>query len=373
MKNYLSLEVAATLGEMISNEYSSFDQQAFIDEITPDYEELSIKERAFRIAAGFNHCLPKDYPEAIQILINALPPSFADEEDIALNGLRFWPFACFIEAYGLDDLETSFHGMYAVTQRFSAEFAIRPFLLRYPSKVFDRLNVWASDESLHVRRLVSEGTRPRLPWGARLPVYLDGEANIIPLLSKLKNDAELYVRRSVANHFNDLTKDHPEVVLDLFESWSKDDERTNWVIKHSLRSLIKAGNQRALSLLGFKPVNVEVQAFSAKPGTLSIGENLELSLSIENRGSETASLAVDFVVHYMKANGKTSAKVFKWATPKLAPGEALSLSKKVLLVQRSTRKLYPGKHKVEVQINGNRFIPLRKKKVNYKKINITHK
>lgn len=356
MKHFLSLDVAESLGKALAEVVPKYDLHTFMRVIEPGYEDLAVKARAFRIAEAYRSCLPESYEEALSLMLKSLPPAFKDEENIALNGFRFWPAACFIEAYGLAHLEASLKGMHAVTQRFSAEFAIRPYLQQYPDEVFECLGKWIKDESLHVRRLVSEGTRPRLPWAGRLPVYIDGKNNILPLLNILKNDPELYVRRSVANHLNDLTKDHPEVVLDVCTEWKKEaTERSDWVIKHALRSLIKAGSSRALSLLGFEPVKVEVVAFRTYQKEHRIGETVIFLLEIKNASKEAASLAVDYVVHFVKANGSTSEKVFKWATPKVDVGATIHLSKSLPLLQRSTRTLYPGIHKVEVQVNGERL------------------
>ncbi|MFK7969506.1 MAG: DNA alkylation repair protein [Bacteroidia bacterium] len=356
MKEFLNLEVAASLGAAVAASGYALDQTLYMDSVKPDYEALAVKARAFRIAAGFKASLPDDFKTALAILIKSLPAPFETEDNIANNGFRFWPIASFIEAYGLEDLEASLQGMHSVTQRFSAEFAIRPFLQRYPHEVFDRLQTWSTDESLHVRRLVSEGTRPRLPWGARLPVYLEAPTDIMSILNVLRKDPELYVRRSVANHLNDLTKDHPELVLDIVDGWKKEgDAHTDWVIKHALRSLIKAGNPRALKLMGFEPAEVAVKEFTVSPPEIALGDSVDMNLSIQNKDKKEASFAVDFVVHYMKSNGKTAPKVFKWAAPTLKAGETISFTKKLLLVHRTTRKLYPGEHRIEVQINGERY------------------
>ena len=225
--------------------------------------------------------------------------------------------------------------------------------MRYPDEMMKQLQEWITHENVHVRRLVSEGTRTRLPWAGRLPEFQKDPTPVIALLEQLKTDPELYVRRSVANNLNDIVKDHPDRVVDLLLEWNNtEDEGTKWIVKHASRTLVKQGHPGALKLLGFDPdVKVSVTELSCPPSA-KIGGETHFSFSVKNNEKKPANLMIDFVVHYMKSNGKQNPKVFKLAQKELAAGASEDFRKKLALVQRTTRKHYAGQHHIEVQING---------------------
>ena len=216
-----------------------------------------------------------------------------------------------------------------------------------------RLHQWALDENEHVRRLVSEGSRPRLPWWPQLTDLIADPSPALALLERLKDDPSLYVRRSVANHLNDIGKDHPELLLARMEAWSKgaSDERL-WLINHALRSLVKRGDQRALAILGFGPAAVELRDLRLEPSILQFGDELAFSFELRNMSREPQNLMIDFVAHFLKANGKTAPKVFKLKKLRLPVGETASISKRVAIRPISTRKYYPGRQRLEIQVNG---------------------
>ncbi|MEM9388064.1 MAG: DNA alkylation repair protein [Pseudomonadota bacterium] len=246
--------------------------------------------------------------------------------------------------------------MYALTQRFSSEFAVRPFVERYPQRVFAQFDRWTGDASPHVRRWCSEGVRPRLPWGARLHALIEDPSPIFPILEALKDDEELYVRRSVANTLNDIAKDHPDRVLEVLESWRHDaTPGRDWVIRHAARSLVKQGDARALALLGFsKPKSLDAQLAIA-PKRVSIGGAATLTLSLASRSRRAQPLMIDFVIHYRLANGERGPKVFKWTQREIPAGGSLTLTRSLSMKPTTTRVLRPGVHPVQVQINGVRL------------------
>jgi 3-methyladenine DNA glycosylase AlkC len=243
---------------------------------------------------------------------------------------------------------------YELTQRFTAEFSIRVFLERYPEATLARLREWARDPNVHVRRLVSEGTRPRLPWAPRLRSFQDDPRPVLELLELLKDDPELYVRRSVANNLNDIGKDNPAALVETCRRWldGASAER-RWLVRHALRSAVKRGDPDALALLGFgAEAVVAVRDLRIEPTVAPIGGSVTVAVELANESAETQPLLVDLRIHFVKANGKTSPKVFKLKELELEPGASARLGKTISLAQHSTRTHYPGRHRVELLVNG---------------------
>ena len=220
------------------------------------------------------------------------------------------------------------------------------------------LHQWAEDENYHVRRLVSEGTRPRLPWAARLPEFIQAPSPVMALLEKLKDDPELYVRRSVANNLNDIGKDHPKLLANTAKRWLKGaSQERQWLVKHALRSAIKRGEKGALDALGYgAPVDVDIKDINIMPAQAQVGGNIHIAFKVKNVAKETVNLMVDVAIHFIKANGASSAKVFKLKAVALAPNETQVFSKKISLKPMTTRTLYSGEHKVDVILNGQNKI-----------------
>jgi 3-methyladenine DNA glycosylase AlkC len=303
--------------------------------------------------------LPKDFGVAGQIILD----SFCREiEGVSLTGENvffYMPHGVYVSRYGLEEahfeLATTF--IYEMTKRFSAEFAIRPFLEKYPEKMLQKLQLWVKDDNQHVRRLVSEGSRPRLPWASRVTAFDNNYSIILDLLDQLKNDPELYVRRSVANHLNDLTKDRAPIVLNLLSRWNKKATKdTQWITKHALRTLIKAGNKGTLALLGYNDnIQIEVANFELDSTNLNVGEKLTFSFDIISKSKETQALVVDYIIYFVKSNGTQSPKVFKLKNISLEGNTTITIQKKQLFQHFSTRVLYEGQHAIELQINGQSF------------------
>jgi len=245
--------------------------------------------------------------------------------------------------------------MTELTRRFSAEFAVRPFVEKYPEKTVSRLLELTNHECPHVRRWCSEGTRTRLPWGRKLNHLIENPTPIWPILEALKDDPELYVRRSVANSLNDLTKDHPRPVLLRVKQWSKtaSDER-QWLINHALRGLIKQGDSAALAVCGYSKPNQIDAGFELSPKKISVGDNVRLKATLRNNSKKSQSLLVDYVVHYVRKASASGEKVFKWKKLSLGPGEVFQIEKNHPMRETTIRALYPGIHKVELQVNGFR-------------------
>ena len=267
------------------------------------------------------------------------------------------PQCRFVSKYGLDYFELSMNALYEMTKRFSAEGDIRYFIDRYPEKTLSLLSQWAEDPNCHVRRLVSEGTRPRLPLAGRIKQFQQNPKPVLKLLEKLKFDPVRYVQRSVANNVNDISKDNPDLVLDILAEWKRSNHPgVQWIIKHALRSLLKSANRDAFELLGYSPhVNVNLLSFNLENKLVHLGDYLKFTFELLSEDIEEKKLMIDYAIYFMKASGKKAEKVFKLSQKTIDSGQKIKISKKHSLKPISTRKYYPGKHKIELIINGRKY------------------
>ena len=330
-----------------------FDSDGFIEVGLQGLETLELKERVQHLAVALVAFLPKDFPDAAAHIAASLPPPLSTDDTLT-SGFLVWPLCRFAENQGLEDPETALPLLRELTRRFTAEFAIRPFLLRDPDGVIARLAVWATDPDMHVRRLVSEGTRPRLPWGVRLGIFVDEPSPLIPLLDGLKADPELYVRRSVANNLNDIAKDHPKLVVDVCRRWlaeAPDDPQRERLVRHALRGLIKRGDGDALNVLGYGPPSVVVDRFGG-PAAVRRGASARLELALTSTATADQPLVIDYALEMPGAAGRTNQKVFKWCTRSLAPGASLILEHQHSFRPVTTRVTRVGQHRFRLQING---------------------
>jgi len=257
LKDLLSQEAVTCLARNISLVHQEFPSDSFIKMATRGLEPLGLLERGYHVAGVLREHLPEQYDNAIQILINSLTPPLKQTDSLGLSVFFYLPHSCFIGRFGLDSeknggrdpFNTSMKAQYELTRRFSAEFSIRPFLIRWPERTLSQLLEWTHDDDPHVRRLCSEGTRPRLPWAIHLLEFIKNPYPVLPILEKLKDDPDLYVRRSVANHLGDIAKNHLELVLDICNRWLTDASlERRWLIRHALRYPAKKGEKNALRL-----------------------------------------------------------------------------------------------------------------------------
>ena len=339
---------------MIGSVESDFAASEFVDRCLVGYESMELTERARHIAGVLADHLPSDRARALAIVTNALGPEIEETELTGMDGFLYLPLVFFVADKGLDHFEAAMTAQYELTKRFTAEFSIRAFLDRYPDATLARLREWAGDSNVHVRRLVSEGSRPRLPWAPRLRAFQSDPQPVIELLELLKDDPEEYVRRSVANNLNDISKDHPDLVVEIARRWwDGAPAPRRRLVRHGLRTLIKQGHPGALAVLGFGPDSpVQIESVSVIPESVEIGGKVRIEVRLVNPSKDEGGALVDLIVHFVKANGSTSPKVFKGAELRLEPGETKRISKSVSLRQHSTRTHYPGRHEVEVQLNG---------------------
>lgn len=341
--------VVDLLGGLVAEE----DRAGFVAACLDGYEALELTPRGKRISDCLADVLPADRGLALRGItaaIRALP----EEELHGMEAFRYMPLTQFVADHGLEHFEESMAAQHALTQRFSAEFSIRAFLEHHEAATLDRLREWTSDPSEHVRRLVSEGTRPRLPWAGRLRRFMADPSPVLSLLEALKDDPSDYVRRSVANNLNDIAKDHPGVVLDVARRWWADgDANRRALVRHGLRTLIKRGDPDALAVMGFSADSTaRTTSISVVPDTVAIGDKVRVEALLDNPGDTEAGALADLVVSFVKADGSTSDKVFKGVETWLAPGGTAVVRKTISLRQHTTRTHYPGTHRVTVQLNG---------------------
>jgi 3-methyladenine DNA glycosylase AlkC len=359
-KNLINHVTVAAMAQHLGRVSAHFDHDAFVACALPDLDALEFKARAMQLADALERALPGDFSLASQALVDALgPPGQGDELgglrsiDQGLAGWALWPMGEYIARRGLGEPERALQALHAMTQRFSAEFAIRPFILAHPALSFETLARWVHDPSAHVRRLVSEGSRPRLPWGMQLKPLIADPRPTLPLLAALQDDPSAYVRRSVANHLNDIAKDHPSHVAQWLQCHlpgASDERRT--LLRHASRSLIKQGDAEVLTAWGLGAALHGRAHLTLAPARIQLGEAVNLAVTLVSTAPQPQALVLDYVIHHVKASGATAPKVFKGWKLNLAAGEQRVLTKRHAVRPITTRVYHPGWHRVELQVNG---------------------
>lgn len=344
LKNAYNQAFIQSLCDAVKAQYSPFDEDNFKLTIFDGlWGAKELKERMSHISTTLGQFLPQDYAQALEIL-----------KPVAASHCRYeyMFFPGFVEIFGLDDYETSVEAMAYLTQYSSAEFAVRPFIKRYPKKMMAQMLEWADSDNHHIRRLATEGCRPRLPWAMALPDFKKDPQLVLKILEKLKLDDSEYVRRSVANNLNDISKDNPELLIKLAYEWHGHHPHTDWIVKHACRSLLKQGEARVLALFGFTaPEHVKVETFELQK-SVKMGDALAYSFEL-NAGSELlGKLRVEYAIDFMKSNGKQARKVFKVGESDYQQSSK-QVSKSYSFRPISTRKYYPGEHGLAIIVNGH--------------------
>ncbi len=357
LKAFFSPELVRRLAGDMSRASPAFPARAFINQATRGLEALELLDRGKHISRALATHLPDDYPEAIAIILRSLGPVHATDELLGLGMAPFFylPHVIFVAERGLDHFDVSMHAQYQLTQRFSCEASIRPYIAKEPERVFATLRTWAGDAKAHVRRLVSEGTRLRLPWAPRVAWLDENPERVLELLELLKDDPASVVRRSVANNLNDMGKVHPPLLARTCKAWfhSSASAERRALVEHALRSAVKRGDREALGILGFgKKAAVAIEEVRFEPRNVAIGGTVDVHFAIRNTARTSQDLLVDLAVHFVKATGKATPKVFKIGRVTLAAGEHTVLKARVSLKVHTTRKPNPGVHAVDVLVNG---------------------
>ncbi len=332
------------MASSIERIYPDFDKKRFVSVVFGgSFDVKELKGRMRHTTECLRETLPKSYKDALKILEKAAS---------SVKGFEAMCLPDFVELYGMEDWDLSLDALALFTKYSSSEFAIRPFIIKDPKRAMAYLKKLTGDKDPKVRRFASEGCRPRLPWAMAIPAFKKDPTLILPILERLKNDPSEFVRNSVANNLNDISKDHPELVLDIGQRWYGKSINTDWIIKHACRTMLKAGNSRAMELFGFgDPKRIVVSKLVLDKKMLSIGKDLQFSIILKVGTKEACKIRLEYAVRFAKARGKVSKKVFKITENTFEPGEK-RVSRKHSFSDISTRKHYPGEHQITIIING---------------------
>lgn len=352
LKNNYDKKYLKKLSSEVSKHHASFDSTSFTRFVfAKDWDQLELKQRTTRIKEALKNHLPDSFIESIQVLKNTAP---------SFGGYEALYFPEYVATYGRDKKLRS-HSLKALvhfTRYSSSEMAVRPFIQEDPKKMMDWMLKLSNSSNHHDRRLASEGCRPRLPWASVLQDFVQDPSPILPILENLKDDPELYVKKSVANNLNDISKDHPYLVTTLLSRWMKGSPslHTQWIVRHALRTLIKKGEPEALEILGYaENEKLKVSPLRLSASEVDLGGDIEFNFQIHNASAIKQNILVDYIVHHVKKNGSLLPKAFKLKTLSLQPGEKIRIAKKHSLKKINTRTYYSGTHYLQLQINGRKL------------------
>jgi 3-methyladenine DNA glycosylase AlkC len=345
LKDEYNKEFIEKLASEISKLEPNFKTELFVKSIiNKSWKGKELKTRMRFITNSLHQFLPFSYQQQVELLRKVAP---------YYSGLQGVIFPDFIQMFGLNDFKTSMIAIEEFTQYSTAEFAIRPFIEAYPKEAIQQLLVWSNSANHHVRRLASEGSRPKLPWAPALRKFIENPTPVLPILENLKNDESEYVRKSVANHLNDISKTQPELVLSIAKNWIGTSKNTDWIVKHSLRTLLKKGDKRALAIFNLEDAsNITIKDLMVAKESICIGEDLFFSFTLVNDSSRNRKLRLEYKIAYVKANGSSSKKVFKLSELTIERGASKNFIRKQRFTDFTTRKHYPGLHEVIIVVNG---------------------
>jgi 3-methyladenine DNA glycosylase AlkC len=346
LKNVYTKEYIKNLVFKIKENYKKFDENNFINSIFDNtWQNLELKARMRHIAITLNKYLPLQYTKQLEIL---------KEVSKEFSSFEAMFFQDFVEVYGLDDFESSMKALEIFTQDSSSEFAIRQFILKYEDKTMNQMKVWAQSSNEHLRRLSSEGCRPRLPWAIALQKFKKDPTKVLEIIELLKNDKSLYVRKSVANNLNDISKDNPHLVIDFVKTNLGVSKELDWICKHASRTLLKKADKQILKLFDFNKshhINITNLSYDS---IVKIDGHLNFSFELTAL-EDLGNIRVEYAIDYLKSNGVHKKKVFM-----ISQNEIKSSSKKFTKKQSfknmTTRKHYLGIHFISILINGEEII-----------------
>ncbi|MGF1765560.1 DNA alkylation repair protein [Aliivibrio kagoshimensis] len=343
LKNLYNEALINALSEQLSVQCAEFDSAGFSRYIfDKEWQEKELKARMAHISAAFNQFIPLSYPEQLEVLM-AISPNFSGFESMFFPG--------FVELYGLDDYDNSIVALEHFTKNSSSEFAVRPFIIKYNHKMMTQMEAWSESGNHHVRRLATEGCRSRLPWAMALPEFKKNPSAVMTILERLKNDDSEYVRRSVANNLNDISKDNPNVVIDKAKQWIGGSKETDWVVKHGCRTLLKQGESNIMALFGYeKPEHIKIKDFEL-PSVTRIGDSITFEFTLVSQQA-LGKLRIEYAVNHLKKNGSHTRKVFKLSESENRNKIKL-ISKSHSFKKISTRVYYAGIHGIAIIVNGH--------------------
>ncbi|WP_020619735.1 DNA alkylation repair protein [Paenibacillus daejeonensis] len=349
LKNIYHITFLTQLASRLHEAWDGFEEQRFLDLVLNDtWEDSPLKARMRIITQALGRCLPQRYSEALEVLYKI---------DQACTGLPYLIFPDYVEQYGRDpeNWELSMTALARFTQGSTSEFAVRPFIMSDPERMMRQMNIWAGDRNEHIRRLASEGCRPRLPWGGALPMFKQDPAPVLPILEQLREDESLYVRKSVANNLNDIAKDNPQVVRDIAVRWKGKHPYTDWIVRHGCRTLIRKDDPHIMALFGYSAELeglAEEASLQLSQQEAAIGDRMELAYELLVREGEDVRIRVEYEIGFVKSNGKSTAKRFLLSDRTVAGGTRLQGRRGHSWADLTTRKHYPGLHLIRLLVNG---------------------
>ncbi len=351
LKDLYSPAFYKTLSNALAHVMPSFNRQRFISQIfTDDFTDKELKARMRHTTVVLRDFMPPDFGKAVKVLEKLIIQIRKDGQ--ADDGLPYIFIPDYIEINGIDEFDVSVAAIESITQFISCEFAVRPFLLRYGQGMISKMVEWSRHKNEKVRRLASEGSRPRLPWGMAIPALKKDPRPLLPILENLKNDPSESVRRSVANSLNDIAKDHPDLVISLARKWKGISKETDAIIKHGSRTLLKQAHAEILGHYGLKSNKINIASFKIATPTVKLGSHLDFSFIVCNEDKKKQTIRLEYGVYYRKVNGQLTKKVFKISEKVYAAGARIPVVRKQSFRKITTRVFYPGKHQLSVIVNG---------------------
>ncbi len=343
LKDLYTAELVNAVASEVKSAWPAFDSKGFVDSVFDEsWPGEELKQRMAHLTGSLFKFLPLSYAHAVDVLVAAAS---------RFEGFEYMFFPGFVERYGLDDFDTSVSALGSFTRYASAEFAVRPLIKRYPEAMMKQMQQWAESTDEHQRRLASEGCRPRLPWAMALPAFQQDPSPVLPILEALKNDNSEYVRRSVANNLNDIAKDHPDLVVNIAKSWLGNNKHTDRLVRHACRTLLKQGHPQVMPLFGYaEPANIAVSALKLTESVQADG-TLSFSFDLSSSDGELGQIRIDYVIGFLRKNGKLSDKVFKLSESTVS-NSSKKFAKAFSFKPITTRVYYPGKHKLRIKVNG---------------------
>lgn len=341
--------------EKLANEFQkadkNFNAKKFVTDVTKNMEQLELNGRLRNTSVVLNQHLSTDYKKSVELMKRVIPNMGGGYTNLV--------FPDYVGLYGKENFDFSLDALKYFTQFGSSEFAIREYLKEDFNRTIKEMKLWAGDKNHHVRRLASEGSRPRLPWSFKLDKVIADPKNTLPILEKLNNDSELYVRKSVANHLNDISKDHPDVYISVLKNWKGKSTNTDWILKHAGRTLLKKGDVTVLSQFGVKPnKNIEVKNFLLESNKVKIGNALSFKFSVKNSDKKPVKVRIEYAIYFNTSSGELSKKVFKISERELEGLSSINVERKQSFKPITTRKYYKGLHRVSIIVNGVESTPL---------------
>lgn len=350
LKDIYNKEFLKSFANKVKSVYSIFNCDEFIGAVIGDgWDELKLKERIRKISETLGRYLPDRYEEALQILFSI---------DELCVGFPYLFFPDFVVVYGKakEHWDLSMKAIERFTMRSSSEFAVRPFIINNPEVMMNQMLKWAKSDNEHVRRLASEGCRPRLPWGEALTVFKKNPKLVILVLEQLKEDSSAYVRKSVANNLNDISKDNPEIVIEIIKKWKGKNAYTDWILRHGVRSLIRKADPDVMKLFGYGDATDNTIVTNANlfmdSKVVKIGDSCSIKYEVNIRQGTPVHIRIEYGIDFVKARGKTSRKLFLLSDKTVLGGEYINGTRTHSWRDLTTRRHYIGEHKIILLVNG---------------------